>query len=208
MSSANEGTPLLGGLSMAVDEAAFNTQLASEWGWILAGGILSLVGGIFALMSPITATVVVVTFLSCSLIVIGAFSMLSVFFVEQCFRCASFVSGAVLLALGICMSTHLVTSMVVLTGIVAVLYMVMGIFQCSVALGNPEMPNKCGYLTSGICAILFSIIVWSAFPASSAYTLGIILGVNWVTHGFLRMTLGLAGRSTAKSLMNAPGSAV
>jgi len=199
---------LLGALGMAVDEAALDTELAVNWGWILTGGILSLIGGIFALISPVSATVVVVTFIACAMIVIGGFSMLGVCFIEQCYRVPSFLSGAVLLALGICMSTHIVTSMVVLTGIVAVLYMIMGIFQCSLAFANPDMPGKCSYLTSGICAILFSVIVWSAFPASSVYTLGIILGVNWVTNGLLRITLGFAGRSTAKSLMSAGGSNV
>jgi uncharacterized membrane protein HdeD (DUF308 family) len=73
------------------------------------------------------------------------------------------------------------------------------------ALSNKDMSGWVSYLVSGICSILFSIIVWSAFPASSVYTLGILLGVNWVTYGCLRIVLGLAGRSTAKSLMAAGG---
>lgn len=159
-------------------------------------------------MSPISATVVVVTFIACALIVIGAFSMLGVFFTEQCYRCPTFVMGATQLALGICMSRNIVTSMVVLTGIVAVLYMILGIFQCSLACGNSGMPGYCSYLTSGICSILFSVIVWSAFPASSVYTLGIILGVNWVTNGIFRIAIGFSGRSEAKTLMAAGGSNV
>lgn len=99
--------------------------------------------------------------------------------------------------------------MVVLTGIVAVMYMIAGIFQCAIALGNSGMPNQCSYLFSGICSILFSVIVWSAFPASSVYTLGIILGVNWITSGIFRMFLGFQGRSAAKTLMGTgSGSAV
>lgn len=210
MSSATEGTPLLGlaGLSMSVDEAALETQIASEWGWILASGVISFIAGVFALISPVSATVIVVAFISCALIVIGAFTMLGVCFAEQCYRLPSLLLGGAQLALGICMSTHLVTSMVVLTGIVAALYMVLGIFQCVLALGNKDMPNQCSYLFSGICAILFSVIVWSAFPASSVYTLGIILGVNWVTSGVFRIYLGMTGRSAVKSLMNGGGSNV
>lgn len=210
MSSASEGTPLLGmaGLGLAVDEAALETHLANEWGWILAGGIVSVIGGIFALMSPITATVVVVEFLACALIVVGAITTLGVCFAEPFYRFPSLVAGGVQLALGICMAKHLVTSMIVLTGIVAALYMILGLQQCFVALNNRGMPNQCAYLTSGICSILFSVIVLSAFPASSVYTLGIILGVNWLTTGFARIALGFAGRAQAKSLMAAGGSNV
>jgi uncharacterized membrane protein HdeD (DUF308 family) len=176
---------------------------------ILASGIISLVAGIFALMSPVTATVFVVTFLSCALIVVGVFSMLGVFFTEQHYRCPTFVMGAAQLALGICMLRNIVTSMVVLTGIVAVLYMILGVFHCFLACGNTGMPGYGSYLTSGICSILFSVIVLSAFPTSSVYTLGIILGVNWVTSGIFRIAVGFSGRSEAKTLMSAvPGSIV
>lgn len=164
-----------------------------------------MIAGVFALMSPITATVVITEFIACALIVVGTISMLGVFFVEKCYRFATFIAGAVQLALGICMSSNVLQSMVVLTAIIAILYMVLGVFQCSLALSNRDMPGWGWYLTSGIGAILFSAIVWSAFPSSSVYTLGIICGVNWVTSGFFRVALGFSGRSTAKSLMAATG---
>lgn len=176
--------------------------------WILASGIISVVGGIFALMSPITATVVLVEFLACALIVIGAFMMLGVFFVEQCYRCASFIMGAAQLALGICMSSHLLTSMVILTGVIASLYMVLGVFQCALACGNSDLPGWGGYVISGICSVLFSAIVWGAFPVSATYTLGIICGCNWTINGIFRISIGFQGRSTAKTLMAAAGSNV
>ena len=207
MSSVTEGTPLLG-LSLAVDSAAFDLDIASEWGWILAGGILSLIAGIFALMSPITTTFIAIGFISCALIVIGGFMMMSVCFIEQCYRLTTFLVGALQLALGILMATHTLTSLMVLTSVVAVMFLLDGIFRCAVGLNNKDMSGWVSYLVSGICSILFSIIVWSALPASSVYTLGILLGVNWVTYGFLRIILGFAGRSTAKSLMAAGGSNV
>lgn len=159
-------------------------------------------------MSPIAATIVLAQFLACALIVIGAFSMMGVFFVEQCYRCATFIIGAAQLALGISMSTHLLTSLVILTGIMASLYMILGIFQCAMACGNKDLPGWSGYLVSGICSILFSAIVWGAFPSSSMYTFGIICGVNWTVNGIFRISLGFSGRSTAKTLMAAGGSNV
>lgn len=110
MSSASEGTPLLGlgGLGLAVDEAAVTTQLASEWGWNMTLGAITFIGGIFALMSPVTATVIVVTFISCALIVIGTFTLFGVCFAEPPYRLPSLFLGGIQLALGICMSTHLV----------------------------------------------------------------------------------------------------
>jgi uncharacterized membrane protein HdeD (DUF308 family) len=201
---SNEGTPLLG-LTLAVDSAAFDVELARDWGWILAAGVINLVAGIGALFSPTVATVIVLAFISVGLIIVGFVNLMGVCYVEQCYRVATFLSGAIQLTLGILMATHSVTSLVVLTSIVAALFMVEGIFRSVLALKNQDISGWGMSLASGICAILFSLIVWSAFPRSSAYTLGILVGVNWVLYGALRISLAMYGRATAKSLVEAAG---
>jgi len=168
--------------------------------FILASGFISLFAGLYALFSPVIATVVTVEFLAVGLIVVGLFSMSGIFWAERCYRCASFVSGTLQFILGIVMTRNIIESMVVLTGLLAFLYIAMGVFQCGLAL-KTRLPNWGSYLASGICNILFSIIVLSAFPLSATYTIGIIVGVNWVSTGFFRISLGFQGRAAAKSLM-------
>jgi len=206
-SYTNEGTPLLG-LTMAVDAAAFDLELARDWGWILAAGMINLVGGIFALFSPTAASVVVLAFVSGGLIVIGFINMMGVCYVEQCYRLATFVSGSMQLVLGILMATHSIMSLVVLTSIVAAIFMVEGIFRVVLSLKNRDLSGWGMSLASGICAVIFSIVIWTAFPTSSAYTLGILLGVNWAAYGCLRIALAMYGRATAHSLIEAGGSSV
>lgn len=207
MSSNDEGTPLLG-VTLAVDAAAFDLELARNWGWILSCGIINFVGGICALFLPIGVTKVVLVFIAGGLIVVGAVNLMGVFFVEQSYRLASFISGAIQLALGILMATHSVMSLWVLTSIVAALFMVEGIFRCILALKNRDLSGWSLTLASGVIAVAFSIAVWSAFPISSEYTLGILLGVNWIAYGCLRIALAMYGRATAQSLMDSAGSNV
>lgn len=202
MSSYTEGTPLLG-LTMAVDAAAFDLELARNWGWILAAGMINLVGGICALFSPTAATVVVLAFVSGGLIVIGFINILGVCYVEQCYRFPTFVSGAIQLTVGILMATHSITSLMVLTSIVAALFMMEGTFRIIFSLKNRDLSGWGTSLASGICALLFSIIIWSALPRSSECTLGVLLGVNWVIYGSLRIALAMYGRSTAMSMLDA-----
>jgi uncharacterized membrane protein HdeD (DUF308 family) len=139
------------------------------------------------------------------MIVIGFINLCGVCYVENPCRLASFLGGSFMLLLGILMATHVVESLLVLTSLVAALFMAEGIFRSTLALKNREIPGWGLSLASGICAILFSILVISAFPASSAYTLGILLGVNWLTFGSQRIALGLMGRATAKAALQAPG---
>ncbi|KAL3905901.1 MAG: hypothetical protein SGARI_004244, partial [Bacillariaceae sp.] len=156
----------------------------------------------YALASPIIATVVTVEFLSFAVITVGIIAMSGICWAEQCHRCALFVYGSLQLILGILMARNIIESMVVLTALLATVYIVFGCFECALAL-KTRLPNWGSYLANGICNILFSIIVWSAFPTSSAYTIGILVGVNWLSSGIFRIGLGLQGRAAAKSLMGA-----
>lgn len=201
-SYSNEGTPLLG-LTLAVDAAAFDVELARDWGWILSAGIINLVGGVCALFAPTAATTVVLVFIAGGLIVIGTVNLLGVCYVEQCYRAVTFVSGAIQLCLGVLMATHSITSLVVLTSIVAAMFMVEGIFRIILSLKNRDLSGWGMTLASGILAVAFSAVVLFSFPTSSGYTLGILLGVNWITYGCLRIALAMYGRATAQTLMNA-----
>jgi uncharacterized membrane protein HdeD (DUF308 family) len=61
-------------------------------------------------------------------------------------------------------------------------------------------------LVSGIFAIVLSLILILALPRDSEYTVGILLGVNWVIHGAQRIALGLKGRATANAALAAANS--
>lgn len=195
-------------LALDVDAAAFDIALAKNWGYIMTAGIVQLVVGVFALLSPTAATEVILAFVSAALMVVGLVNLLGAFYVEHCYRCASFTSGAIQLALGVLMITHVFTSLVVLTSIVASLFMVEGIFRCVLALKNRDLQGWGMYLATGIAAVVFSVIVWSTMPTSSEETLGVLLGLNWAIYGTLRMVLALYGRATALSLIEASGTSV
>jgi hypothetical protein len=78
-------------------------------------------------------------------------------------------------------------------------FMIEGFFRCRLAKRNRDMTGWRSTFGSGVCAILFSLLVLLAFPSSSAYTLGILLGVNLVMFGTLRIALGLMGREIANN---------
>jgi len=180
MSSPDESAPLMSLVfgAVEVDAAILEYELAKNWGLILSIGIINVIGGIFALISPVSASVVVLAFLTGAMIVIGFINVCGVCFVENCYRLASLLGGSFMLLLGILMATHVVERLVVLTSLVAAIFMSEGLFRSILALKNRDMPGWGLGLASGICAILFSILIISAFPRSSEYTLGILLGVN------------------------------
>lgn len=189
-----------------VDQDALKQELAVNWGWIVALGSLNLVGGILALCAPIAATVAILGILSFGMIFFGSINMCGVCYLEKMYKVLAFVTGLVIALLGVLMASNVAISLAVLTIIVAITYMVEGVACIALALMNRHMYGWLSVLISGICAILLSIIIISAFPTSSEYTLGILLGVNWINYGIQRIFLGLYGRSTAKEALAASSS--
>jgi uncharacterized membrane protein HdeD (DUF308 family) len=202
MSSTNELST--GGL-LYVDPVALKQQLAANWGFLIAVGALNLAGGILALIAPISATVAILSILTMFMIFFGCVNMCGICYLEQPYRVPAFIGGFFIALLGVLMASNVVQSLMVLTILVAITYMLEGLARSTLALLNRDMPGWGATLISGICAILLSIIIIGAFPTSSEYTLGILLGVNWVTYGIQRITLGMMGRATSnEALANAP----
>jgi uncharacterized membrane protein HdeD (DUF308 family) len=81
------------------------------------------------------------------------------------------------------MVSNALTSLLILTCLVAAFFMAEGLFRTVVAINNREMPGWGWYLGNVICSILFSIAVVVALPSSEAVTLGILLGRYWLTSG-------------------------
>ena len=188
-----------------VDEVTLKHEISINWGFILAGGVVNVIGGILALCSPAAASLVVVGFFSCAMIVVGSINLLGVCYAENCSRIASFLNGSILVLLGVLMLSNAVTSLFVLTSLVAALFMAEGLFRTILAMNNREMPGWGWHLANGICSILFSIAVVVALPASEAVTLGILLGCNWLTFGLQRVAIGFIGRTISNEALQGPG---
>lgn len=134
-------------------------------------------------LPPAAASLVVVGFFSSAMIVVGSINLLGVCYAENCHRLSSFLNESILVLLGILMVSNALTSLLILTSLVAAFFMAEGLFRTVVAINNREMPGWGWYLGNVICSILFSIAVVVALPSSEAVTLGILLGRYWLTFG-------------------------
>lgn len=182
---------------IAVDAELAANDIAKNWGWILAAGIINLFAGIFALLAPTAATTFVVVFLSVVLIFAGFISIFSSCFNEAGFKTQAFVLGVVEVTLGLLLQFYPFESFMIITIMIAVMFMCDGLFRCAVALQNRGSPTWVSTLISGMSAVAFSILVMLAFPMSSLYTLGIIVGVNLIFIGMARISIATTGRQIA-----------
>jgi len=171
-------------------------ELAKNYGFLLAVGSINVLFGIMALFAPIAASMVILGFLSFTMILLGVVNMGEGFSVKY-HRGPAVVGGFILVVLGFLMVTNAVSSLMVMTVAVALMYLCAGIYRAFLARKNPDMQGSKAVLISGIVAIIVSVIIIATIPFSSRITLGLLLGFNWIAYGGQRIALGLIGRETA-----------
>lgn len=195
---STETTPLLFPYNLInADAELAAADIAKNWGWIMAAGIINLIAGVFAIMSPTTATALLLLFASFTLVIAGAATMSGVCFAEAGMKSQSFVLGLAEIIVGLILWKYPFSSLMFATLMIAVVYMVNGAYLCGMAVQNWDSPNSGWNLISGFCGILFSILVMSAYPMSSLYTIGIIVGVNLINIGIARFAIANKGRMLA-----------
>ena len=198
MSADNDNTtPLLPYTLINVNVNVVTVDIAKNWGWILAVGIINMMAGIFALISPTAATGVIVMLSAVTLLFAGGATMTGLCFAEDGMKAHSFILGAAKAILGLLLWFYPFGSLMTITILIAVLFMLNGVFLCSVALSNRGSPTWGWTFINGVSAVVLSIIVISAFPMSSLYTVGILVGVNLVSIGMARIAIAMKGHRAA-----------
>ena len=163
--------------------------------WLLIG-IVSVVGGILALMNPFAASITVELFIGYMLIVIGTLIILSAFQDRGWgVRIWALLLGVLVAVVGINLVTNPLQGVLALTLVVAVLLGLLGIIRLVIAF-NPLAASACWPLVfSGVLSLALAAMIFANYPYSSAVVLGLFLAVDLISNGVSLIVLGLARRS-------------
>lgn len=166
----------------------------NNYRWILALGILNILGGICCLMLPVMAAVVAESFISWTLIVLGSLNLSGVFWGERGTRGHFFTLGSVQVILGILMLANPFGTLTVLGVLIAVKVFLDGVYNLSLCSSNRQVRGWWLILCSGILSIIFALYVFIQIPNGSAIMLiGVVLGVNLLTVGSARVYMAVKG---------------
>ncbi|MGF1553883.1 MAG: HdeD family acid-resistance protein [Paracoccaceae bacterium] len=169
-----------------------------NWGWMLAIGVLLVLGGILAFLLPFVASIAVEAMVGAVLFVSGIAQGVHAFRAHgwraRGFSIASsviYVVGAVLILLnplaGLVALTLLTISVIGADGVVRV---IMG------ARMRPE--DGWGWMVaSGVVSIVLAVVLFLAFPAISLTLLGILLAISLVMEGTAFVASALVMRRRA-----------
>jgi uncharacterized membrane protein HdeD (DUF308 family) len=157
------------------------TKRKNEIFW--TGAALAVVG-ILALLAPAFTTFTVALMIGWVLIFAGAVTIYGAFSVEGSGPFfGQMVLGLLMLALGVYLLMHPGVSMMALTIMLAVIFMVDGAAQLMLAFDVRPRDGWIWVLLSGLVSIGIGLLIAAELPDSSRVVLGILVGIKFLAAG-------------------------
>ena len=163
--------------------------------WMIAG-LISLLGGFFALANPLAATLTAELLAGWMFVAVGIMTMVSAFG-DQGWggRILSLLIGLVILALGIDLIANPLAGVVSLTLVIGIGLVVMGVLRILLAAGSEFAGLRLVLCMSGAISLLLGAMILSNFPQSAALVLGVYLAVELISNGVSLIVLSLTRKS-------------
>lgn len=170
-------------------------EIHKNWGWFLAIGIALILLGTLAIGAAGSVTLASMVLFGILLgiggivQIVNAFKMLkgNGFFVN-------FFSGCIYLIVGALLALNPALGAITLTLLLAIFYTATGLFKIGTALYN-RFANWGWLLVSGIVSFILGILIWSEWPFSGLWIIGLFVGIDLILVGWIWVALSLSAKN-------------
>jgi uncharacterized membrane protein HdeD (DUF308 family) len=173
---------------MQPQEGSFVLQVPAEvirnWGWFLAFGIGLGILGILAVFRAAKATVVSMVFFGWLLIFAGIIEIVLAFMVGTWSGFfLHLLIGILCGVVGFLLLTKPVASAEAITMVMAVLFIVLGVYQIVAPLVI-HLQGGWWLVLNGIVTAVLGILILAQWPVSGLWVIGLFIGIDLILNGF------------------------
>lgn len=183
-------------IEAALSEA--KRQIATNWGWFLAIGIVLLVAGALAIAFPLLSTIATKIALGWIFLVGGAVLAIHAFS-AQGWRgfLMELLLGVLYLVAGGWLAFFPFTGIITLTILLAALFIAEGVLEAGMAFRVRPHEGWGWLLMSGIVAVAAGVLITLSLPSSATWAIGLLAGLNLISTGASFVALAFAGKRGA-----------
>ena len=177
-----------------VSKKSMNTQsLSSNRRWMLAGGALSVLVGIFAISAPVLFSYILTQFIGALCLVSGVIGFFQALFGKQLsHRVLSSLSAIIRIAAGSSLFFFTIAGMATLTLILAAVFLVEGLICILTSLRMKENSAWLWLFLNGFVALILAGMVYARWPLDSEWVIGSLYGIQAIFSGVTMLMLALA----------------
>jgi len=169
--------------------------LRENWGWLLALGLVLIVLGVLALGSSVLVTQVWAVLLGVVLLIGGVLQIVQMVSARGWRGGLWHLAAGVLYAVagGLLIAEPLVGA-AWLTLFLAAFFLVDGVFKVVMAFQLRDHPNWGWLLLDGVVLVALGVLLWSEWPASGLFAIGLFIGIQMIFTGAGFAALALSAR--------------
>jgi len=166
--------------------------LRAKSGWIIALGVIYVIGGLIALGSIVMATAATVLVVGIMMMIAGVAEVINAFQFKTWGRFLLWlVLGALYILAGLVTFENPLLAAVILTLMLGTALIVSGIMRIILAFSMKGGTLWIWPVLSGVVTLLLGLVILTRWPVSSLYVLGLFLGIDLVIAGASWIGIGL-----------------
>ncbi len=169
-------------------------KLCSDWGWFLVSGIALIGLGTLAILAPLFSTLSAIIFFGTLLAVAGGTMIISAFWaVRWKGFFLNLLLGILTAVVGVLMILNPKVSALSLTLMLAAFFMFAGLSKIITALAV-DFEQWRWMLFSGVVTLILGVLIFSQWPTSALWVIGLFIGIDLLFTGWYFVMLGFAAR--------------
>jgi uncharacterized membrane protein HdeD (DUF308 family) len=160
-----------------------------------------IVAGILAIASPLAAGIAVSLIVAWLLVFSGCVHLVFSWHTRTAGAFLwEFLVGILYIFIGVYLLVHPVAGLRTLTLALAIYLFLEAILEFVLGFKLRPLPGSGWFLFDGIITLVLAVMIWRTWPSSSAWVIGILVGISMLFSGASRLMLSLAARSVTSEL--------
>jgi uncharacterized membrane protein HdeD (DUF308 family) len=160
-----------------------------------------IVAGILAIALPMAAGIAINVLVAWLLVFSGCTHLVFAWYTRSAGGLLwELLVGALYIFIAVYLLVHPVAGLLSLTLALAIYLFLEAILEFALGLKLRPLPGSGWLLLDGIITLILAVMIWRAWPSSSEWAIGILVGVSMLFSGTSRLMLSLAARSITSKL--------
>jgi uncharacterized membrane protein HdeD (DUF308 family) len=176
-------------------------QAATNAGWIVALGVLTVIAGFLAVGSPMASGATVVVFIGVAMAIAGAARTIIAFSAGSFGQgTLAFIGGILTFGAGLILTARPGIGLATLTLMLGGYLLVDGISSAVLAFHVRPASGWGFMLFSAVLGVIVGFLLLREWPLSGLWAIGTLVGLNLLFAGFSMISVGSNARSLAKKI--------
>jgi uncharacterized membrane protein HdeD (DUF308 family) len=175
-------------------------EIVRRWKWLLAVGILSVLGGVFAILVPLAASISAAILVGWAMLFGAAAQWLAAWEERETRdRMIHALFGLLYTVAGLYLLLFPVSGTVTLTVVLVAFFFATGVIRLILAAQNRDDAGAVWMGLGGVLALVLGVLILADFPSSASWALGLLVGVELLFAGWQLIMLALLAREAREA---------